>query len=78
MSQPTLDEFRARCRSWLEDNAERRGAERHKFVWGEGSDSVALFDNISLEEEAEVHKASREWEQTTAIVARFLAPGDQA
>jgi alkylation response protein AidB-like acyl-CoA dehydrogenase len=66
MSQPTLDEFRTRCRNWLADNAERRAADRRKFVWGEGSDSVALFNNITLEEEAAVHAASREWEQRKA------------
>ena len=58
MSQPTLAEFRARCRSWLEQNAERRAADRQEFVWGEGSDSVALFNNISLEEEAAVVEGS--------------------
>ena len=39
----TLDEFRAEIVAFLDANATPKD-EQEKFVWGEGSDDVALFD----------------------------------
>jgi alkylation response protein AidB-like acyl-CoA dehydrogenase len=39
----TIDEFRAEAESFLRANANEKSAER-KFVWGEGSDKVAMFE----------------------------------
>ena len=50
---PTLDEFQQEVTAFLDANAERKEAERaeKKFVWGEGSDDVALFEEIDREKE---------------------------
>jgi alkylation response protein AidB-like acyl-CoA dehydrogenase len=39
----SIDEFRAEATEFLRANASEKGAER-KFVWGEGSDKVATFE----------------------------------
>jgi len=43
MSQPTLEQFQADALAFLEANAPRKEAEK-KFVWGEGGDKVAMFE----------------------------------
>ena len=43
MSQPTLEQFQADALAFLEANAPRKEAEK-KFVWGEGTDKVAMFE----------------------------------
>ena len=43
MSQPTLEQFQADALAFLEANAPRKEAEK-KFVWGEGNDKVAMFE----------------------------------
>ena len=43
MSQPTLEQFQSEALAFLEANAPRKEAEK-KFVWGEGSDKVAMFE----------------------------------
>jgi len=43
MSQPTLEQFQADALTFLEANAPRKEAEK-KFVWGEGADKVAMFE----------------------------------
>ena len=43
MSQPTLEQFQADALAFLEANASRKEAEK-KFVWGEGTDKVAMFE----------------------------------
>ena len=43
MSQPTLEQFQADALAFLEANAPRKEAEK-KFVWGEGADKVAMFE----------------------------------
>ncbi|MFM8484109.1 MAG: acyl-CoA dehydrogenase family protein [Actinomycetota bacterium] len=42
-TQPTLEDFQAEALAFLEANAPRKEAEK-KFVWGEGSDKVAMFE----------------------------------
>jgi len=43
MSQPTLEQFQADALAFLEANAPRKEAEK-KFVWGEGTDKVSMFE----------------------------------
>jgi alkylation response protein AidB-like acyl-CoA dehydrogenase len=57
---PTLDEFRAEVVAFLEANAGRREAER-KFVWGEGSDKVAMFEERDRDIELEMLRAACAW-----------------
>jgi len=49
MSHPTLEEFVAECRAFLDANAAPR-PESTAFVWGEGDDRVALFDEQGPEQ----------------------------
>lgn len=64
-AQPTLEEFRKRCRAWLEANAEPRAVAENRTGEPE-SDSVALFHNRSLEEEAALLARIRAWYQAKA------------
>ena len=54
---PPLDEFVARAQEWLAANAELR-PERVERVWGEGSDSVAVFHNMSFDDEKALDRRS--------------------
>ena len=62
--RPDLDTWRKAARQWLEAHAEPRpaggGAERR---WGEGSDSVAVFHNLSFADEAAILRAGAAWQQ---------------
>jgi alkylation response protein AidB-like acyl-CoA dehydrogenase len=62
--RPDLDTWRKAARQWLEAHAEPRpagdGAERR---WGEGSDSVAVFHNLSAADEAAILRAGAAWQQ---------------
>jgi acyl-CoA dehydrogenase len=50
MSQPTLEQFQADALAFLEANAPRKEAEK-KFVWGEGNDKVAMFEEKDRQSE---------------------------
>jgi alkylation response protein AidB-like acyl-CoA dehydrogenase len=60
---PTLDEFQQEVTAFLEANAELKEAEtaEKKFVWGEGSDDVALFEQIDREKEREALQRAQAW-----------------
>jgi alkylation response protein AidB-like acyl-CoA dehydrogenase len=60
MAEPTLEEFRQEVAAFLEANAPRKG-EEEKFVWGEGSDKVALFDEKSRDAERAQLKEAQAW-----------------
>ena len=61
---PDLDTWRKTAREWLERHAEPRPAGRPADrPWGEGSDSVAVFHNLSVEEEAAILRANQAWQQ---------------
>lgn len=47
MPRPTLEEFVAEARAWLATIA----TPRTESVWGEGSDSVAVFENWTVDQE---------------------------
>jgi alkylation response protein AidB-like acyl-CoA dehydrogenase len=61
---PDLDTWRKAARQWLEQHLEPKPsgspAER---PWGEGQDSVAVFHNLSPEDEAAVLAANQAWQQ---------------
>ena len=62
MSQPSITDFEAEALAFLEANAPRKQAEK-KFVWGEGSDKVAMFEEKDrTSERLDVAKA-QEWRQ---------------
>lgn len=56
----TLEEFEAEARAFLDANAERKPPAA-EFVWGEGSDDVAVFDEKDREQEAAEAEAAKEW-----------------
>lgn len=58
----TVEEFTARARAWLEQVAEPRS--RDATAWGEGSDDVSVFHNLSFEEEGELLRRVMEWQRT--------------
>jgi acyl-CoA dehydrogenase len=57
MADISLEAFQAEARAFLDAHAARKEAEK-KFVWGEGSDKVAIFEEKDRETElADVRKA---------------------
>ncbi len=60
MSQITPEAFEAEARAFLDANAKRREAEK-KFVWGEGSDKVAMFEEKDRAAELEDVAKACEW-----------------
>ncbi len=60
--QPTLEAFQEEVTEFLEANAERKEAtEEKKFVWGEGSDDVALFEEVDRKKEHEALARAQAW-----------------
>ena len=60
-TQPvSVEEFAAEATEFLEANAERKAAEK-TFVWGEGSDKVAVFEERDRESEMQLLKNACEW-----------------
>ena len=59
---PSLADFVAAARSWLDANAERRPAST-RLRWGEGSDRVAALRASSPEQEREQVEAARAWQR---------------
>ena len=62
MTTPDLESYVASARAWLDENAERRPP-ASSLAWGEGSDNVALFHNLSFEAETALIDAQRRWQQ---------------
>jgi acyl-CoA dehydrogenase len=59
---PTVEQFQAEITSFLDANAERKeAAVDEKFVWGEGSDEVAVFEQVDREQERQVLVQAQEW-----------------
>ncbi|HEX9547083.1 MAG TPA: acyl-CoA dehydrogenase family protein [Acidimicrobiales bacterium] len=56
-----LDQFRAEARVWLERHAKPKPTSTDEFSWGVGSDSVALFQNMSEDQERAHIDAYRAW-----------------
>src|SRR5688572_11940728 len=62
MAEVTEEAFRDEVLAFLDANAKPRGEE--KFVWGEGSDRVALFDEKSRDAELEQLEQAKAWRAT--------------
>ena len=60
MADITVEEFTAEARSFLDDNAERKPPAQ-EFVWGQGSDEVAVFDEKDRDAEAREAEEAKEW-----------------
>jgi alkylation response protein AidB-like acyl-CoA dehydrogenase len=60
MTETTLDDLRAEATAFLDANAERRPAAT-EFEWGQGSDDVALFEEVAPEEEARQLADAKAW-----------------
>jgi acyl-CoA dehydrogenase len=63
MADITLEQFEAEARAFLDANAPRK-QEEQAFVWGEGSDKVALFDEKARERELEDLRRAQAWRAT--------------
>ena len=57
--QPNIEDFRAEVQQWLASVTTPR--EQCSSAWGVGSDTVALFDNLSEADERVQLEAGREW-----------------
>lgn len=57
-----IEDFAAEARSWLEATAERRESAQ-TLVWGQGSDDVALFHDLSRDQEQAHIDAYRDWQR---------------
>jgi alkylation response protein AidB-like acyl-CoA dehydrogenase len=68
VASPTVEEFQAEAEAWLAANASERtvGREGPKLVWGQGEFNVAVFHNLSHEEEAEHLANLQRWQQLRA------------
>ncbi len=60
MTEISLDEFTAQGEAFLDANASRKVVEE-KFVWGNGSDVVGMFEEKDRNEELEDLKRACEW-----------------
>ena len=63
MADISLDVFEKEARDFLDANAERKEAEK-KFVWGEGSDKVAMFEEKDRDTERLDVRRACEWRAT--------------
>ncbi len=63
MADVTPEAFEAEARAFLDANAARKEA-RKAFVWGEGSDSVALFEEKDAERELAELARAQAWRAT--------------
>lgn len=60
---PDLDDYTRTARAWLEQNAKRLD-DGETAAWGVGSDNVSVFRNMSDDDEAELLRATMDWQRT--------------
>jgi acyl-CoA dehydrogenase len=60
MAQISMVDFEAEARAFLDANATKKEAEK-KFVWGEGADKVAMFEEKDRKTELEDVRKACEW-----------------
>ena len=63
MTEITLEEFTAEAKTFLEANASLK-AEVKDFVWGQGPDEPALFEEVDREKEKEELAKAQAWRAT--------------
>jgi acyl-CoA dehydrogenase len=61
MADITIDEFKDEATAFLDANASLKTGEKKAFTWGEGSDDVALFDEVDEDVEARALVAAKQW-----------------
>ncbi|MBP7930097.1 MAG: acyl-CoA dehydrogenase family protein [Acidimicrobiia bacterium] len=61
MSSMDLDTFKAKAIAFLDERSQRSEAEDGPFVWGQGSDNVAIVEETDDESEAEMVAKAKEW-----------------
>jgi alkylation response protein AidB-like acyl-CoA dehydrogenase len=66
--EPTIDHFSARALEWLERHATRRLVDRDAGSWGCGEFDVAVFHNLSYEDEQGLLQQLCGWQQRKATV----------
>ncbi|WP_421120583.1 acyl-CoA dehydrogenase family protein [Aquihabitans daechungensis] len=74
MTDLTLDEFKAEATTFLEAHATPKPAAT-EFVWGQGDDDVALFEEVSPEEEARQLADAKAWLGTKAAAGLHWISG---
>jgi acyl-CoA dehydrogenase len=62
MTNPTIEEFSAEATAFLDANATPKPEER-KFVWGEGSDNISMFEEREKDKELQLLEHSKEFRQ---------------
>ena len=60
MPDLSLDDFRAEATAFLDANAEPRDTDQ-RFVWGEGDDELALFEEVDPEDEQRQLAEAKAW-----------------
>ncbi|MEO5723502.1 MAG: acyl-CoA dehydrogenase family protein, partial [Ilumatobacteraceae bacterium] len=63
MADITVEQFQAEARAFLDASASRKETER-KFVWGEGADKVAMFEEKNREDERRDVALAQQWRAT--------------
>ena len=59
----TVEQFAEKARAFLDQHAEKKERER-AFVWGEGSDNVAMFEERDRDAEMEIVRQAKHWQST--------------
>jgi acyl-CoA dehydrogenase len=60
VAEPSLETFEQEARTFLDAHASKKGVEQ-RFVWGEGSDKVAVFEERSEAQEQEELDRAKQW-----------------
>jgi len=76
-STPTLDEFGAEVTAFLDAAAERR-PERREFAWGEGDDSVSMFEEVDPADERRGLAEAKVWRAKRFDAGLGYISGDPA
>ena len=64
--QISVEEYAAKARVFLDANAEKKEA-RKKFVWGEGTDNVSMFEERSKDAEEEMLRRAKHGKPSVSI-----------
>ena len=60
MSEMTEEQFTNEASAFLEANMSRK-AEQKAFVWGEGPDNAAMFEEVDRDKEQQDLASAKEW-----------------
>ena len=66
-SNITLEDFETKAKKWLDENAQKKPETSKKEAeWGEGEFSVAVFHNLTFEEERDLLQEAAAWQISKA------------